>query len=162
MDETWKSIKNFEGIYEVSNFGSVRRIIGDKYRYRKIVKGKGGYSEVILSKNNKITLKRVHRLVAEAFIPNPKHFPQVNHKNGDKSDNKVANLEWISPRNNQIHSHRVLLKTVKSVLCVEKNIVYPSMTIAAEKTKTNLGHICDVINHHRKTAGGYHWKLANN
>lgn len=162
MSEKWRSIKNFEGIYEVSDFGNIRRIVGkNRYRDRKIVKGKGGYSEVTLSKNNKVLLKRVHRLVAEAFLPNPDNMPQVNHKNGDKCDNNVANLEWVSVRDNQIHSRRVLLNAVTPVVCIEANTIYPSMAIASEKTGINIAHIWQVVNNQRRTAGGYHWQACN-
>ena len=109
--EEWKAIQGYEGIYEVSNFGNVRSLP----RYKrgnfdskvfiegktiKQVKNNRGYYIVQLSKNNKVKNFSVHRLVAEAFIPNPNNFPQVNHKDEDKSNNRVSNLEWMTLKRN--------------------------------------------------------------
>ena len=114
-EEEWKAIQGYEGIYEVSNFGNVRSLP----RYKrgnldskvfiegktiKQVKNNRGYYIVQLSKNNKVKNFSVHRLVAEAFIPNPNNFPQVNHINGNKKDNRVENLEWVSASTNVKHA----------------------------------------------------------
>lgn len=103
--EIWKEIKGFEGYYEVSDLGRVRRL--DRYDYgcgyARFYKGRilknltyktTGYLHVQLCKSGTIVNKSVHRLVAEAFIPNPDNLPQVNHKDEDKSNNCVDNLEW--------------------------------------------------------------------
>ena len=107
MDEVWKPVKGFEGYYEVSNLGRVKRL--DRYDYgcgyARFYKGRilknltyktTGYLHVQLCKSGTIVNKSVHRLVAETFIPNPYNLPQVNHKDEDKSNNVVDNLEWCS------------------------------------------------------------------
>lgn len=105
--EIWKSIVGYEGLYEVSNLGNVRSV--DRYvnhpkgglslRKGKLLqpnKNHQGYYCVLLSKSCKTENRRVHRLVAEAFIPNPDNLPQINHKDEDKSNNIVTNLEWCT------------------------------------------------------------------
>ena len=103
--EIWKPIKGFEG-YRISNLG---RVLSTKYREPRILKGglAGlGYPSVSLWENNKSRAFYVHRLVATAFISNPLCLPEVNHKNGVKTDNRIENLEWVSRQQNQIHSFR--------------------------------------------------------
>lgn len=111
--EVWKDIKNYEGLYQVSNFGrvkSLRKIRGIQIQKEKILTSqlvKGGYYRVNLCKNGKCKCYLVHRLVAEAFIP--EHFT-VNHKDGDKSNNTVDNLEWVTQKENNIHAYNTGLK----------------------------------------------------
>ena len=103
MKEIWKDIEGYEGSYKVSNMGRVRSIPHETpYGIRGIDHilpqyGNGhGYMAVVLWKRNKSKRCYVHRLVASAFIPNPDNYPQVNHKNEDKSNNNVSNLEWCT------------------------------------------------------------------
>lgn len=110
MEEIWKPVKGFEGYYEVSNLGRVRSIDryvntkGDSKRIRngRVLKGiiHNEYVLVTLSKDNLKSKKRVHRIVAEAFLPNPDNLPQVNHKDEDKTNNNVTNLEWCDSKYN--------------------------------------------------------------
>ena len=102
-EEIWKPIKDFEGYYEVSNIGRVRSL-----NYKRTGKGKilkniedyKGYLEVVLTKNGKRKQFKVHRLVAEAFIPNPENKPCIDHINTIKSDNRVENLRWVTYKEN--------------------------------------------------------------
>ena len=105
MKEIWKQVENFEN-YEVSNFGRVRKNYKNgKVKYLKPMVTNKGYLCVELWKKSKRKRVKVHRLVAQAFIPNPDDLPQVNHKDLDKRNNHVDNLEFISNRDNCIHYH---------------------------------------------------------
>ena len=98
MMEEWKAIPGYEGLYEVSNMGNVRNV--RRNTLLRLSKDCYGYIQVSLYKNGRRTGLRVHRLVAEAFIPNPDNLPQVNHKDEDKSNNRVDNLEWCDSKYN--------------------------------------------------------------
>jgi hypothetical protein len=116
----WKAILGYEGYYEVSSHGEVRsldRTISQKDRwtgksYSRVMRGKelalktdkDGYKLVILSKDGKTRTHKVHRLVLRAFSANPMMKPQVNHINGDKSDNRLSNLEWCTDLENTHHA----------------------------------------------------------
>lgn len=107
--ENWKNIGGYEGIYEVSSIGRIARIVksGGHLNNRRILKNKikgNGYHFVCLSINNTFKYKHVHRLVAEAFMPNPENKPQVNHLDCNKSNNCVQNLEWVTHIENCIHA----------------------------------------------------------
>lgn len=130
-NEVWKPIKGFEGIYEVSNLGRVRSLTRKVWNYTKpgrILKpydNGHSYLNVGLSNGGKEEKHAyIHRLVAQAFIPNPDNLPQVNHKNFDKKDNRVENLEWVTEEQN--HKHYTKSKRIKqanhkkSKTCVSK------------------------------------------
>ena len=102
-EEIWKPIKEFEGYYEVSNIGRVRSLNYKRTGKEKILKNiedYKGYLEVGLTKNGKRKQFKVHRLVAEAFIPNPENKPCIDHINTVKSDNRVENLRWVTYKEN--------------------------------------------------------------
>lgn len=136
MQEIWKDIKDYEGLYQISNLGNVKvldRKIKNNYNYfvrkEKILKlcvsKKDGYVYVCLTKNNKGKTVKVHRLVAKAFIPNPNNLPQVNHKDEDKTNNCVDNLEWCTSlynnnygtRNNKLYNKTSFKKGYKPKSC---------------------------------------------
>lgn len=125
MRELWKPVVGYEGLYEVSTFGRVKALAkkvprrnGNGFSIRKerimaLATDKDGYKTVGLVKLGSHKTHKVHRLVACTFIGNKNERQQVNHKNGDKQDNSVSNLEWVSPRDNIIHKYRVLGYTQK-------------------------------------------------
>ena len=104
MMEEWRAVPGYEGLYEVSNTGNIKSLI--KNKIIKYFINKKGYRLVSLSKNGIIKKFSVHRLVAQAFIPNPDNLPQVNHKDEDKTNNNVDNLEWCDAKYNTNYGHR--------------------------------------------------------
>lgn len=111
--ELWKDIEDYEGLYQVSNFGNIKNIKSQKHKFLKKSLKNNKYMKVNLSKNNKLRTFAVHRLVAIAFIPNPHNKLRVNHKNGIKSDNYYENLEWVTDSENMIHAIETGLKKLK-------------------------------------------------
>lgn len=123
MEEIWKDIEGYKGLYQVSNLGGVKslsRVIIMKNQAKrtineKILKpsynGDNGYLFVVLCKNGKNTPTFIHRIVALSFKENTEHKPQVNHKNGKKDDNRLENLEWATPQENTIHAYSFGLTT---------------------------------------------------
>lgn len=112
--EIWKAIEGYEGLYQVSTEGQVRSLGNNKSRKTKILKqstDSSGYKQIGLHKNGKCKTYLVHRLVAQTFIPNPNNLPQVNHKDEDKINNHVSNLEWCTQEYNNnygTHNQRVI------------------------------------------------------
>lgn len=148
MKEIWKDIEDYEGLYQVSNIGrvkSVSKLVKTRWNnFRKTkdliletTKNHKGYKLVMLSKNNKIKSKQVHRLVAIAFISNPNNLPQVNHKDGNKQNNCVSNLEWCSAKENMKHAYKIGL--------ISKQAIKKCVIKAAEKRKKPILQIKDDI-----------------
>jgi hypothetical protein len=118
MEEIWKDVKGFEGLYQVSNIGNVKRFIGKiipKERLIGRIVDRDGYSRRTLCKNGLSKQMTEHRIVAIAFIKNPKNKETINHINGIKSDNRVENLEWNTHKENQEHAVRTGLKDQKGI-----------------------------------------------
>lgn len=164
--EKWKPIKGFEN-YLVSDFGNVYSTKAKKKM--RLVKMKNGYMHINLSKHNKKHSFYVHRLVAEAFIPNPQELPQVNHKDENKENNNVSNLEWCSNKYNQnygtlpqrkseIHKAK---NTGNKILCVETGVVFPSIKEAGKVMGICSSEISRMIFKTRniKSVHGYHFVL---
>lgn len=144
--------------YFISNNGKVFREI-------KACNNGNGYSVVVIYHNKKGITKSVHKLVASAFLQPIKGKELVNHKNGDKTDNRVANLEWCTAHENTLHFHRSLrvkpLYNAKGCLQISDGIViaeYSSLKDAERKTGISSKNICCCCNGKTTTAGGYEWR----
>lgn len=109
MEEIWKDIPGYEGLYKVSNLGRVKSFIihnGTNTRILKPRKVKDGYLMVALYNNKKRKNFQIHQLVAQMFIPNINNYTEVNHKDLNKSNNSVTNLEWLNHHENILHYYK--------------------------------------------------------
>lgn len=167
--EIWKDILGYEGLYQVSNFGRVKSFKFGKERILKPGTNKYGYLIVILCKNGKVKHFYVHRLVAEAFIPNPHNYPCVNHKDECKTNNNVTNLEFCTYTYNnnygtkieRISKNRDTSKYFKPILqyTLDGVFVREWKSIAeAGRNGFNQGHITDCCRGVRKTHKGFIFK----
>jgi hypothetical protein len=182
--EIWKDVKSFEGIYQVSNLGRVKRVDNCKIRNKKYCgdyylnpndNGKG-YWRIKLSYKSKSKRHMLHRLIAEAFIDNPENKPFVNHIDGNKKNNQLSNLEWVTRMENVIHAWEnglyenariassitgkrtihLIPKITKNVLDVESGIFYESIKLCWDLNNDYLKSTYHTFKH--KLAG----RLINN
>lgn len=190
MQEIWKPVIGYEGYYEVSNLGNVRsldRIVHHSGNFTRVQKGclmkirttsTGHYSTVLLSKDNKKKHAKVHRLVALAFIDNPNRYREINHKDEDKQNNRVDNLEWCTRKYNEAYGtkrarsceHRdykaIAKKNSKAVIqmSLEGEIIRQWKSLA-EISKTlgySSGNISMCCNgKYTKPLYGYRWRWVN-
>lgn len=152
-----KDILGFEGLYAATEDGRVWSHIKNKFLQgsRNCI----GYRQVTLLGKSFL----VHRLVATAFLPNPNNYPQVNHKDEDKQNNCVDNLEWCTGEYNinyGTRNSRIAEKNSKPVRCIETEIIYPSAVEARRQTGIRSDDIRAVCRHRLHTAGGYHWEFV--
>lgn len=108
--EEWRDVIGYEALYQVSNLGRVKSFFKGVFKIRKPVLSKPGYFGINLYKNNLSKIIRIHILVAQAFIPNPEGKPEVNHRFGNKRDNRVSELEWMTGSENKQHAYDIGLK----------------------------------------------------
>lgn len=158
----WKDIPGYEGLYQVNQFGQVKSLPrkGTKggimtMHERKDGKHNKRYLRVALSKNNQTKWFSVHRLVAEAFLPNPENLPEVDHINNNEMDNRVSNLQWINRKDNIIKDQG------KRVKCVETGQIFNTASDAAEwcgANRKNCGNILEQIKGNYNKMYGYHWE----
>lgn len=183
--EVWKDIAGYEGIYQISTLGQVKsldRLVknhsGTHYFKRGAIKlqrqKSNGYLIVDLYKDNIPKTYHVHRLVADAFIPNPDGKETVNHKDGIVTNNALGNLEWATPREQNLHFYRNGLKTqysiqkairamnaaqMKCVRCIETGTVYESVESAARALGRNGGSLISACcRGRRRMAYGHTWE----
>lgn len=144
MKEVWKDIQGYEGLYQVSSFGNVFSC--RRKKCIKLRKTKKGYFRAHLSKEGHAKDFAIHRLVANAFLHNPDNLPQVNHKDEDKANNRVDNLEWCTQKDNVNHGtcmERTHQKQRKRVLCVETGVIYPSVTDVAKQHNYSISFVAN-------------------
>ncbi len=181
MTEVWKDVVGYEGLYQVSNMGRVRSLTrkvnvckGNKSRVFKgsIKMGryelKNGYHVVSLYKDGKSKRFFTHRLVAMMFIENPQTLPQVNHKDEDKTNNRVENLEWCDSKYNTNYGNciekRIAPQRVKvSQFSMNGKYIktYESMAYIEKRLGFNHSAICMCCKGQIQSAYGYKWKYAN-
>lgn len=173
MKEIWKDINGYEGLYQVSNMGRVKRLntcdsIGRMLDERVLKKSNNnGYEMVRLCKNAKQYGYNIHRLVAQAFIPNPENKPQVNHIDENKTNNTILNLEWVTAKENQNHGssiERSAKNRCKSVIAIDiangEYNEYMSCKECSIKLGLSAGNINNVLKGRQKQTGGYIFKYV--
>ena len=173
LGEEWRDIAGFNGIYQVSNFGRVRSLNYNRTGKTKLMainKDRGEYCRVLLYTKEKNYNKTVHRLVAQAFIPNPNNLPCVNHKNEIKTDNRVENLEWCTKQYNNTYNdlqkrvHKKMINGVcsKPTYQYDKNgiliKIWDSQIDIERQLGFDQGYISNCCRGKYKTAYGYIWK----
>lgn len=162
-----KSVSGYEGIYTITSDGLV--VSKHKNAPKKTYISNSGYERVVLFKNGIGKKFSVHRLVAEAFVPNPNHWEMVNHKDGNKLNNLVSNLEWCDASHNMKHAFSTGLAMPKTTRVIQytkdfkKVREWESIKAACDELGLNHANIVTVCNQktNRKYAGGYAWRYAN-
>lgn len=187
QNEVWKDVIGYEGLYMVSNFGRVKSLSFNKttgnVKLRKINIQNSGYFYLGLHKGGTAKNFLVHRLVAIAFLKNPNKYQFVNHKNGIKTDNRIANLEWCTKSYNLVHAFKNGLKKITEAHLVRlrkfntetKSIPVSQYTLdgkfiakyksgveAAQITGINYFALMSCVNGYNKTSGGFLWKQNKN
>lgn len=163
--EIWKDIEGYKGLYQVSDLGRVKRVTTGRI-LKGMIRG-SGYLQVDLSKQGANSNKYIHRLVAQAFIPNPENKPQVNHIDEDKTNNMVSNLEWCTAKENINHGTRIersIISNQKKVKAIDiangEYNYYESIIECARQLDLNQGNICKCLKGKLRQTGGYVFEYA--
>lgn len=170
----FKQVVGWEGLYEVSEEGVVRSTPRNGNGFKSHVMSQStdsyGYKVVKARNGDRIRTLKVHRLVAEAFLQNPHNKPQINHKDGDKSNNRLGNLEWCTASENIRHAkdtglqcecyNRIIVEQIDKLTGVVI-ATYPSLREAEIQTQIHWTGISAVLRGKRKSAGGYYWRRFN-
>lgn len=170
--EIWKPKKDYEGLYEVSNFGNIMSLNyrnTGKSKLLKPIKDKNGYLNVGLYKDGEKKWFLVHRLIAETFIPNPENLPHINHKDEDKTNNRADNLEWCTPKNNCNYGTRnervgkamtngKLSKPVLQLSLTGDLIREWLSTMECERNGFDHGNVAACCRGERNSAYGFIWR----
>jgi hypothetical protein len=163
----WRPVNGYEGIYEVNRLGQIRNAKRKNIMAQRI--NKIGYPYVCLNKNNKQTGKVVHRILAIAFLPNPLNLPTVNHIDGNKQNNDLSNLEWVSYSENNKHAYAHGLKkgitgkvriAAKPIVAYKDGIFLKEFDCASDATSLGISTstIFRCLNKKRKSRKGYEFK----
>lgn len=162
--EEWRPIKDYEGLYEVSNFGRVKSLCAGRWKntmLRKPQPTQNGYMAVMLKKSGKVRQITIHRLVAIAFLDNPDGLREVNHKDEDKKNNRADNLEWCTRKYNQNYNEHYKIY-YKPVIQLTKDGTkvgrYESLKEAQKATGIPSSYISGVLRGRRRTTGGFRWQ----
>lgn len=170
--EIWKPIPDTNGYIEISNQGNVRSLLKGRSHSLKTQRDKKGYMRFTVTVDRKKTTYKVHREVAKAFISNPDNLPQINHKDGNKSNNSVSNLEWCTNRENALHamknglwegvlaaSRRTNENRKKAIIAYSASGEYPCTryyeSISEAERDIGSRHICAVLKGKRTHAKGW-------
>ena len=155
--EIWKDIKGYENLYQISNLGNVLSVYSND-RILKLNPNTDGYLIVNLSKNGTSKTMKIHRLVAQAFIPNPENKPEVNHIDENKQNNSVENLEWVTHKENcnyGTRNERMRKTQSVKIKCIETNTIYYGIRECAREMNLNHSSILKVLQGKYQKAGGY-------
>ena len=163
-NEIWRDVVGYEGLYKVSTEGNIKSIRRNKLL--SLETNKAGYKKISLY-NKTRKCYSVHRLVAETFIPNPENLPCVNHKDENKSNNCVDNLEWCTVEYNNTYGTRLeRMSRTRSKTIIQLSLEgdfireWDSASEVARVLGYNQSNICSCCNNKRKTAAGYKWKYV--
>lgn len=184
--EIWKDIKGYEGLYQVSNMGRVKTLNYNHTGMERVLKespARGGYKKVILCRENKCKTYQTHRLVAEAFIPNPEGKPCTDHINTIRTDNRVENLRWVTRKENSNNPltrkhisewqkgenspmwgkfgklHHNSIPIIQ--LSAKGNFIREWDSIKDAQRELGINNIYAVLKGRRPKAGGYRWMYKN-
>ena len=171
IEELWKDIPGYEGLYQVSNYGRIKSFKLKKERILKLRQSRCGYLLVVLYNfEHQSKCYSVHRLVAQCFVKNPNNKLTVNHKDENKLNNNANNLEWLTSLEQNLYGTRIQRlkqKLYKKVNQYDLDGNYIKTWNSIKDVETKLGisssHItgCCKHNYGRKTIGGYRWEYAN-